>query len=145
MLAKKRRIYLADSQYIFGIGVKVMVKYFVTQLPNGKGFKLSVVGDKKKRKSFFKTDKEYFIEGNTLYSHGLRLFPYSKKRDRHWLAAMHKSKLFEKLSLLSKIASHLKNANEQKTISISEIIDEAFRNIAMHDKVVRNSVKKYFE
>lgn len=145
MLAKKRRIYLADGQYIFGIGVKVMVKYFVTQLPNDKGFKLSVVGDKKKRKSFFKTDKEYFIEGNTLYSHGLRLFPYSKKRDRHWLAVMHKSKLFEKLSLLSKIASNLKNANEQKTISISEIIDEAFRNIAMHDKVVRNSVKKYFE
>lgn len=145
MLAKKRRIYLADSQYIFGIGVKVMVKYFVTQLPNDKGFKLSVVGDKKKRKSFFKTDKEYFIEGNTLYSHGLRLFPYSKKRDKQWLAMFNKAKLYEKLELLSKIASQLKNASEQKINSISGVIDETFRNMATHDKGIRNSVKKYFE
>lgn len=145
MLEKKRRVYLADGQYIFGIGVKVMVKYFVTQLPGNKGFKLSVVGDKKKRKSFFKTDKEYFIEGNTLYSHGLRLFPHTKKREKHWLAVTHKAKLFEKLELLSKIASQLKFASEQKTISISTIIDEAFKSMSMHDRGIKNSVKKYFE
>ena len=51
MLTKKRKVYLLDNQYIFGVGVKIMVKYLVKELPEQKGFKLTVVADKKKQKS----------------------------------------------------------------------------------------------
>lgn len=145
MLAKKRKIYLADNQYIFGIGVKIMVKYLVKELPDGKGFKLSVVADKRKQKSFFRTTQNFFIEGNTLYSHGLRLFPYNKRRDRQWLASFHKKKLVEKLDVLSRIVGQLKNASEYKTISISKVVDNALKDMALYDKGIRNLVKKYFE
>jgi hypothetical protein len=145
MLAKKRKVYLAHDQFIFGIGVKVMVKYLVQELPEGKGFKLSVVSDKKKYKSFFKTTQNYFIEGNTLYSHGLRLFPFTKKRDKPGLASFHKKKLVEKLDVISGIAKQVKNAGEHKTIAISKIIDEAFVQMSAHDKGIKNMVKKYFQ
>ena len=145
MLAKKRTISLADNQYIFGIGVKIMVKYLVKELPDGKGFKLSVVADKRKQKSFFRTTQNFFIEGNTLYSHGLRLFPYNKRRDRQWLASFHKKKLVEKLDVLSRIVGQLKNASEYKTISISKVVDNALKDMALYDKGIRNLVKKYFE
>lgn len=145
MLAKKRRVYLKDGQYIYGIGVIVMVKYLVKELPEGKGFKVTVVADQKKYKSFFKTKETYFIEGNTLYSHGLRLYPYTKKRDRKWLAMMNKSKLVQRLNLLSDICKHIKNASEQKTISISQIIDNAFMQMSLIDKGIKKSVRDYIE
>jgi hypothetical protein len=145
MLTKKRKIYLADNQYIFGIGVKIVVKYLVKELPEQKGFKLTVVADKKKQKSFFKTTQNFFIEGNTLYSHGLRLFPYSKKRDRQWLVSFHKKKLVEKLDVLSKSAAQIKNAGDQKTIQVSQAIDRAFVEMSLYDKGIKNVVKKYLE
>jgi hypothetical protein len=145
MLTKKRKVHLLDNQYIFGVGVKIMVKYLVKELPEQKGFKLTVVADKKKQKSFFRTHQNFFIEGNTLYSHGLRLFPYSKKRDRQWLASFHKKKLVEKLEVLSKIAAQIKNAGEQKTIQVSAVIDRAFEEMSRYDKGIRNVVKKYLE
>jgi hypothetical protein len=145
MLAKRRRVYLKDGQFIYGIGVKIMVKYLVRELPEGKGFKISVVGDKKKPKSFFKTKEPYFIEGNTLYSHGLRLYPYTQKRDRKWLAAINKAGLVQRLNLLSDICEQIKKASEQKTISISEIIDNAFRQMSLIDKGIKRSVIEYIE
>lgn len=145
MLAKKRKIYLANGQFIFGVGVKVMVKYSVTELPEGRGFKLAVVSDKKKQKSFFRTAQNFFIEGNTLYSHGLRLFPYTKKRDREWQAAHYKKQLVSKLDLFGKIIGQIKSASQHKTILISCVVDNALKDMALHDKGIRNLVRKYFE
>jgi len=145
MLAKRRKIQIADKQFVFGVGVKLIAKYLVTQLPGDKGFRFSLVLDRNKRKSSFTIPNNYFIEGTTLYSHGLRMFPYNKKRDRQWAAAVHKRRLVEKLDLLSKIAARVKNAGHQRTIQMSESIDKALSEMASCDKVIKRAVKKYLQ
>ena len=125
--------------------MKVIVKYLVTQIPNNQRFKLSLVSEKNKRRSYFITATHYFLEGTPLYSHGLRIFSYNKKRDRQWTAAMHKKKLAEKLALLSKIAVRIKNAGEQRVIQMSTSIDKALLEMASCDKVIKRAVKKYLQ
>jgi hypothetical protein len=138
MPARKRKVALADGIVLYGVGLKSVVKYFVTHIPEKDAYKLQVIGERG-RKSYFTTKQKLFLEGDTLYKHGYRIYMHSAAIEKKYVSYLVKHNLHSKLKKIYNIMERINDLSDKKMFALSLICDEMIREAAKIDRRIKKS------
>ena len=102
MYTQKRKVALADGMILYGVGIRSIVKYVVMAIPEKDAFRLYIVGESGRNKSFMTKIKEFY-EGETIYKHGYRMFRHSASIEKKYVRYLVKHNLYSKLQKIKAI------------------------------------------
>lgn len=140
MPAKKRKVVnLYSGLILYGVGLRSIVKYIVSHVPEKDVYKLHVVGEKGSKAAFSVKIKQFY-EGETLYRHGYRMYTSTVKIEKRYVSYLVKQSLHSKLKKISEIMARCNHLSNDKMLSISMICDHMIREVCKIDKRIKQDI-----
>lgn len=141
MYTGKKKVALQDGITLYGVGQKVIVRYLVIYVPEKDAFKIIVDGAKG-RSAYFITKAKHFIEGDTLYKHGYRVYSYSYKLEKKYVSYLVRHTLHSKLQKVEAIVGRVNKMSLEKMAQLVKICDNMIEQAATVDRRIAKDIKR---
>lgn len=143
MLAKKRKVALADGIVLYGVGQKSIVKYYVSYVQEKDVYKFQLIGELG-TKSAFITKEKHFYEGETLYKHGYRIYSHTAALEKKYVIYLVRHNMHSKLKMIQALIERVNNLSPNKMLAISLLCDNMINEAAKIDKRIRGKIIKEY-
>ena len=138
MYKKKKKVALADMMVLYGVGLKSIVKYYVSHIPEKGVFKFQVIGERGNTSAFTTKQKE-FLEGETLYKHGYRIYTHTKSLEKKYIIYLVRQNLHSKLKKIEQIMARANMLAPDKMLAISLLCVNMIRQASEIDRRIKHN------
>jgi len=140
MSQRKKQVALQDGMIVYGVGLKTIVKYYVKHIKEKNAYKFTL-DIQNGRVASFTIFVDFFIEGETLYRHGYKIFSYKNHWEQQYQARVVKHNLVKNLKKIETITKRMNKMNVEKMILLSKVLDNMFEAAASVDRSLKKSLK----